>query len=439
MRAFWSVLCLELRRLARSRTAAILALVCVAWMLVLPHISTSDGTAEGARTLYVHLSLAGSFVICCVALAASCACSLSKEREESRLDLARVRPATRVSLAAGRLCAHAALGAAVLAIVCAMLVLRVGASRSCDHVLDPVLPPPSVEAEKMYERYRSLLPRLDEPDAPEELVEVLTAMTNTPKATVLRMFTQKAMDRYETVVTNATASWRFNLPDGIEGRALSARMRFASDFNLREDVRGVFSFGDFSGSVSDITKTIVKVPLAKKGGESAPAQDAAAPGVLRFTNTGPGSVMLRPRRDVKLLVAADSFAANLARAYLQLLSILAAICAFAVFLGSWLGRTVAVFTCMVMLFVGAVSSDVIVSYPDQLESDRIDRISLAITRAVELASRPLSSLSPIAALSADECVEPRQTALVVAIDGLAIPTILSLLAAFAISRKRSAV
>ena len=92
-----------------------------------------------------------------------------------------------------------------------------------------------------------------------------------------------------------------------------------------------------------------------------------------------------------------------------------------------------------MLFVGAVSSDVIVSYPDQLESDRIDRISLAITRAVELASRPLSSLSPIAALSADECVEPRQTALVVAIDGLAIPTILSLLAAFAISRKRSAV
>ena len=144
--------------------------------------------------------------------------------------------------------------------------------------------------------------------------------------------------------------------------------------------------------------------------------------------------MLRPRKDLKLLVEADTFGANLVRAYLQLVSILAAICAFAVFLGSFLGRTVAVFSCVVMLFVGAVSSDVIVSYPDQLESDRVDRISLAITRAVELASRPLSSLNPVAALSADECVEPLQTAQVIAIDGLAIPIVFSLLAAFAISR-----
>lgn len=431
MKAFWSVVMLELRRLWRSRTIAILAAVCIAWMLALPFIATSDGTAEGARTLYVHLSLGGAFVICCVALASSGACSLSREREEFRLALSRVRPVSRFSLAFGRVVALVATGAFALALCCVLLAVRVGVSRVCDHVVDPVMPHPSVEAEEMYNRYLALLPKIDEPDAPAELVEVLTAMTNAPKATVIRMFTQKASDRYVTVATNETAKWRFDAPGIGHGQSIAVRMRFASDFNLRDEVRGVFSYGGASGSVSNITKSVVKVPLSANG-----ADGAVAPGdgVLAFTNTGGNSLMLRPRKDLKLLFEADSFAANLVRAYVQLVSILAAICAFAVFLGSFLGRTVAVFSCMVMLFVGAVSSDVIVSYPDQLESDRIDRISLAVTRAVELVSRPLSSLSPVAALSADECVEPSQTALVVVLDGLAIPIVFSLLAAFAISR-----
>ena len=432
MKAFFTILLLEIRRLVRSRTAVILAAVCAAWMLIVPYIATSDGTAEGARTLYIHLSLGGAFVICCISLAASGACSLSREREEFRLALARVRPATRFSLAAGRIAALVLVGAAALAVSCAVLAVKVGVGRGCDHVVDPVMSPPSLEAEKMYERYLSLLPKLDDADAPLELVEVLTAMTNTPKATVIRMFTQKAMDRYETVATNATASWRFAVPQSEFGRQISVRMRFSSDFNLRDEVRGNFSYGDFSGSVSNMTKSVVKIPLAEKGGGVFAEE---SDGLLTFTNTGGNTLMLRPRRDIKLLIAADSFGANMLRAYLQLGAILAAICAFAVFLGSFLGRTVAVFSCMVMLFVGAVSSDVIVSYPDQLESDRIDRISLAITRAVELASRPLSSLSPIAALSNDECVEPAQTAMVIALDGFAIPMVFSLLCAFAISRK----
>lgn len=431
MRAFLSVLALELRRLARSRTAAILAAACVAWMLVLPHIATSDGTAEGARTLYVQFSLGGAFALCCIALAASGACSLSREREESRLALSMVRPVARFTLALGRIVALVIVGAVALAASCAVLAVRTGVGRGCDHVADPVMPPPAEEAEAMYARYLSLLPKIDEPDAPQELVDVLVAMTNAPKATVLRMFSQRAMDRYEAVATNATASWRFAIDENALSRPMSVRMRFSSDFNLRDEVRGVFSYGGFSGSVSNITKSVVKIPLSRNDGAT-----ASEAGLLTFENTGGNTLMLRPRRDLKLLVAADSFGANLARAYVQMLSILAAICAFAVFLGSCLGRTVAVFSCMVLLFVGAVSSDVIVSYPDQLESDRIDRISLAITRAVELASRPLSSLSPISALANDECVEPRQTLAVAALDGVAIPLAFSLLCAFAISRTR---
>lgn len=433
MKELWAAFRLELRRLLRTRTAAILIAVCIAWMLALPSIVTSDGTVDGARTLYVQLSLGGSFVICCIALATSAALSLSKERDEFRLALARVRPAPRFALAFGRIAAHTLVGAAALAVSCAILLARTGAARTCDHVVDPLMPPPQLEAEKMYERYYSLLPKIDEPDAQPELVEVLTAMTNTPRATVLRMFTQKAMDRYETVTTNSTASWRFAVGDAYpEDGRIAVRMRFSSDFNLRDEVCGNFTFGEFGGCVSNITKSIVKVPLNEKCDAAA----ACEPGVLTFANTGTNTLMLRPRKDIKLLIAADSFGANICRAYLQLVSMLAAICAFAVFLGSCLGRTVAVFTCIVMLFVGAVSSDVIVSYPDQLESDRVDRISLAITRAVEMVSRPLSSLSPVSALAADECVEPRQTAFVVLFDGIAIPLLFALLAAFAISRTR---
>lgn len=434
MRAFWSVLLLELRRLARSRTLLILVAVCVAWVFAVPRIVTSDGTADGARTLQVQLSLGGAFAICCISLAASAACSLSREREESRLALSRVRPASRFSLAMGRIVALSMTGAIALAASCASLVFLTGGGRACDHVVSPQMVSPVEEAEEMYSRYLSLLPRLDQPDAPPELVEVLVAMTNTPKATVVRMFTQKAMDRYESVSTNATASWRFAIPADTPAGRIAVRMRFASDFNLREDVRGVFSFCGLSGCVSNITKTVAKIHLAAPN--EAARGEGIGDGLLTFTNTGDNTLMYRPRRDIKLLVAADSFGANILRAYAQLVSILAAICAFAIFLGSCLGRTVAVFSCMVMLFVGAVSSDVILSYPDQLETDKIDRISLAITRAVEFASRPLNSFSPIAALADDECVEPVQTVVVFALDGLAIPILFALLCAFTIPRTR---
>lgn len=428
MKAFLSVLLLELRRLARTRTAAWLVAACAAWMFVLPHIATSDGTAEGAWTLSVQLSVGGVFAICCISLATAGACSLSREREEFRLALSRVRPAPRFMLALGRIVALTLLGAAALAVSFAILIARTDIERRCDHVKSPVMESPHEEAEKAYARYLSLMPRLDEPDPPQELVNVLTAITNTPKATIIRLLTQKALDRYETVATNSAASWRFEVPQEDSSRRISVRMRFSSDFNLRDDVNGVFSFCGLTGSVSNITKTVAKIPLA--GDFAVPMTSES----LTFTNKGDNTLMLRPRKDIKLLIEADSFGANAIRAYLQLVSILSAICAFAVFLGSFLGRTVAVFSCMVMLFVGAVSSDVIVSYPDELESDRVDRISLAITRTVEMASRPLNSFSPVTALANDECVEPSQTALVIALDGIAIPLLFSLLCAFAISR-----
>ncbi len=431
MRAFFEIFRLEMRRLWRRRTAQLLALAALAWIFCVPWLANGDGTLDGVRHVQLLLSLGGAFTICCVSLAASGALSFAAEREEFRLALARVRPAPRFALAAGRMAALSAAGAGVLALCACFVVAKYGAGRPCSRVIDPVMEPVAAEADRMYAHYLSLLPKLDDPATPEELRGVLASLTNTPKAVLSRMFMQRARDRFESIGPGATARWTFPAQDAGEG--LAVRIRFSSDFNMRDEVRGVFAFGDLSGSVSNITKSILKVPLArgaKAAGAVAPAQ---AVQTLEFANSSPNTLMLRPRKDLKLLAAADSFAWNMVRAWLQLSAMLATVCAFAVFLGSCLGRTVAVFTCGVMLFTGAASSDIIESYPDQLEENRVDRISLAVTRAVEFVCRPVFSLHPVAALADDECVAPAETLQAVAIDAFAIPALLALLSALAMA------
>ena len=433
MRAFLEIFKLELRRLWRSGAIALLLAASLAWMFAVPRIVSGDGTPEGTAQVTLQWALGGAFALCCIALGASCACSLSRERDEHRLPLAMVRPTRTTLLALGRIAANTLAGAFVLAACCGAALCVSGGSRRCSHVLNPVMDAPGVEAEKMYRRYSEMLPKLADPTIAPELRETLEAMKKTPKPILMRMFTQRARDRYQAVATNSAASWRFPPVPAAASGGLAVRLRFSSDFNMRNTVKGELAFGSARAAIDGITRSLFTVALENDGGAHIPPPD----GELVLTNTGDYSLMLRPRMDVKLLVAADSFAWNLMRAFFQLVAILAAICAFAMFLGSFLGRTVAIFTCFVMLFSGAISSDVIESYPDQLESDNIDHISLAVTRSVELVSRPLSALNPISSLAADECIEPRQTAFVAIFDGLALPLAFSLLAAFAMVRRTS--
>ena len=146
--------------------------------------------------------------------------------------------------------------------------------------------------------------------------------------------------------------------------------------------------------------------------------------------------MLRPRKDINLLVPADAFGWNLIRAYVVLVAILAFVISLGVFLSAGLGRPVAMFVAFVMLIVSEMSPSVVQQYPDELETKFVDRIGLYITRFAAEVTRPVSAAAPLEALAKDECVEPAAMLRLAAADLLAVPLFLSFLAALVLPRKQ---
>ena len=416
----WRIFWLEFTGFVRSKALALLVAASVLWMLGLPFVMKGDGTADGARELYIHYSLGGVFALLVIALLASATGSLAREREAKRLQLTLVRPVRYTLIVLGKILAHVAAGALVLAIACAALALRTGLARPCNHVLSPMLPSPSEEAKVMYESYMK---------APETPVAVKKAK----KEIVLRLLANRAVDRYETIRTNATATWKFRGVEGSGGlEGLAVRMRFTNQYDMRQDVRGMFRLGGLEGVVSNITQAVLTVPLTPRR----TLDGRQETGALAFENQGKSALMLRPRKDINLLVPSDAFGWNLIRAYAVLVAILSFVVSLGVFLSAGLGRPVAMFVAFVTLIVSEMSPSVIEQYPDELETDLADRIGLHITRFAAGVTRPVSAAAPLEALAKDECVEPATVLHLAAADFLAIPLLLALLSACLLPRKQ---
>ena len=414
MRGFLEVFRLEIAALVRSKTVAMLSVASLVWMFAMPFVVTGDGTMEGERELFVHYSLGGVFLLLIVSLVSSATGTLARERAEKRLQLTMVRPVRYFSIALAKTSALTACGAAVLALAVLVLAVRTDLSRPCNHVLKPIMPSPREEAKAMYKSF------MEDPNTP---VQVKSAR----KSAVLRLLENRAMDNYQTISTNDTATWRFN----IAGESASAvRIRFTNQFDMRDDVRGIFRIGDREGVASNITQAIVTIPLRK----AEPSTEGAD--VLSFENRGKRALMLRPRRDIDLLQAADSFGWNLLRTYLELVSILALTISFGVFLSASLGRPVALFTAIVSLIVSEMSPSVIEQYPDELEKDGVDRVGLMLTRFAAEATRPVSALNPMERLASDACVEGKEVVRVMLFEMLAVPIFLSFLSAIVLPRKQ---
>lgn len=416
MSRFFEIFRLELRALVRSKALALLALFAVAWCLVLPHLVKSDGTAAGEREILVRYALGVVFAVTLVALMGSATGSLARERAERRLQLTLVRPVRYFTVALAKTAALTAAGALVLALSAFSLALRLGVSRSCSHFLSPVLESPAQEVERMYRVY------MEDPETPDEVKKA-------PKATVLRILRQRAVDHYQGVETNATETWTFpalrtDTPPGV-------RLRFTNSFEMRQDVRGEFRLGELSAAVSNVTQAVLTVPL---GGGAIPS--AEGPWQLTFSNRGQSALMLRPRKDLKLLVRADAFGCNLVRAWLELLAVLGFAVAFSVLLSAALSRPVAAFVAAVTLLVTVMSPSVLEQYPDSLERDRIDRLGLAVTRLAARMTRPMSDLRPLEALATDECVEWPEVLGALGWNLAAFPVLFCLLAALAMPVKQ---
>jgi len=314
MRALLAIFRLELTSLVRSKTLAMLTVVSVVWMFVWPHLATGDGTVEGARELWVRYSLGGVFALLVVTLLASATGVIAREREAKRLALTTVRPVRYMGIVLAKAAALVLTGAVVLAVVCALLSVstRIGFSHPCCHVLRPVLPSPRAEAETMYEAY------MRDPETPE-------AVRKAKREVVLRVLEARAVDHYFAVRTNATARWRFDLPADLP-EGLRLRVRFAGICDSRQDACGVFRIGDFEGGVSNVTKTLLEVPLS-----STRDRNVASP-LLTFENRGRETLMLRPRKDIELMLPADTLVWNLIRTYVELVGILALVVSFGLFL-----------------------------------------------------------------------------------------------------------
>lgn len=421
MRAFAKIFWIELTALVRSKTLAMLAVASVAWMFALPQLATGDGTPEGARELYLHYSLGGVFALLVVSLLASATGSLARERAAKRLALTQVRPVRYAVIVLAKGCALTLVGAVVLALACAALPFAASiGNRDCRHVLTPVMPSLREEARVMYDAFMA------NPETPEPV-------RRAKREVVLRLLENKAVDRYDTVRTNGTARWRFDVP--AEAKELAVRLRFAGQMGTRQDLVGAFRMDGYEGVVSNITQAVLEVPLRRSGGKSASAESESSASFLTFENRGRTAVMMRPRRDIELLYPADAFGWNLLRAYVELVSVLALVIAFGLFLSASLGRPVALFVAIVVLVVGEMSPSVISQYADEFGAGTADRIGLALTRVAAEVTRPVSSLDPIARLAKDTCIEPREVVRVVVLDLVLTPLVFALLAGFVLPRK----
>ena len=411
MISFWRIFWLELTALARSKTWLMLALASVAWMLLFPRIMTGDGTVEGTRELYIHYSLGGVFALLVMALLASATGSIANERTAKRLQLTMIRPVRHCVIALAKSLALLAVGVSVLLISAVILYFDSDRSVVCSHVLSPVMESPRAEAEKMYQAY------LKDPNVADRI-------RHSKKSAVVRLLTQKAVDRYDTLATNSVTCWRF---EGVQGAVQpKVRMRFTNTFETRQEVRGTFVLGGAETVVSNITQAVLTLPIAVGFG---PCDN------LSFRNEGKSALMLRPRRDLNLLVPADAFGWNLIRACLELTAILALVIALGLFLSSGLGRPVALFVAFSALILSEMSPSVVEQYPDELDAKFADRVGLYITRFAAEITRPIATLSPLEPLSKDECIETRDVARLLIVDLIALPIIFALLAGFTMSRK----
>lgn len=415
MKAFREIFRLEWRALVRSRAFALMLVASVAWMFAVPHLVKDDGTAAGAFELNVRYSIGVVFALVLVSLASSAAGSLSKEREARRLQLTLVRPVRHFVVALARMFALVSAGAAILGVSSAVLVAQVGGGRACDHVLAPVMESPKAEADRLFDEYMEKYPDFREKVESQGEREVKLYLV------------QYVKDQLQTVATNATASWRFDLKSVPQDAEMAVRVRVTDLYGRLKHVGGEFSLGGLKGVLSHINKTIVRVPL--EGESNSDGEE------LVFRNGGGASVTINPRKDLNLLVRADNFAWNAFRAWLELTSVLSLIVAVAVFLGAALGRSVAVFSVVAMLVVMVVSPSVLEDYPDPTTMNRVDRMSLALTEAAARVTAPFNVYSPVSALESDSCVERAEALEAVGVNVVLLPLVFALLSGLVMSRK----
>ncbi len=406
---------LEWRALVRGKAlwASLAAVAFVHWLA--PGLVRGDGTDAGVREMGIRLAAGGSFAVALlVTLAAGCGL-FAREREMNRLGLTLVRPAHAFGVVTGRWLALSLFAGILLAFSGGLLLCRdAWSSTPCRHHFAPRLPSPMSVAMLQYDRY------VADPNT-------LDVIRKAPKSAVLQHLAMKENERYEVARPGETLMWDFGtFPKNAVGVPVVA-IRFAASYDMRLDVRGTFNFRTFGGDVSNKTQSVLEFPLASVATNAGER--------LSFVNRSPQNVMVRPRRDVELLLPADSFALNDLRAGVEMLSIAMFLAAFGMFLSSCLSKPVSLFTSLSLVAVALMAPGVVEQYPDTFDANFIDKTGLVMSRFVASLTDGLSNASPVANLSQDRCVEWSVALRALATNGLLLSAFLLAAAAALIRRK----
>lgn len=404
---------LTLRALVRGHVMTLLLAAVALVHVLFPSIVRADNTAAGWREMYIR-AVPGFVVAVVLVVTLACACGFfSRERETNRLALTVVRPSSALAVAVGRWLALCAVVAVALALNAVLTFARLPDAPNCRHHIAPILPPPAAVARQMMEEY------LKDPATPE-------AVRKAPRHRVLELLTNREKDRYDAIVPKESLAWTF--PAGNCDSGLAVRVCFSSASSMSRSARGTLTFGGLTGVVSNNTQTLVDIPLEGK------AVGSSATNSLVFANTGTVPMMLRPRRDLELLLPADSFLMNLFRATLQSLAVLALLAAFGIFLSAALSRPVAIFTALVMLVVALMAPDTLDQFTEELEVPLGDRIGLALSRGVACMTAAFMAPSPVSDLATGRCIEWADLARTLLEDMFVWPAVFLSLSAFVVRR-----
>ena len=377
------------RAFLRGGTLASLFAATFITYKLMPMLVRTDGTEQGAMEMFVRAVTGGVYVFLLVSVLCAAAGFFASERQGNNLALFLVRPVSAFSGVFGIWTAFCAIASMVLVLSAFLTLAAVPSDGTdvCHHHIKPVLPPPEHAASKILDRF------LEDPKTPEEIKKA-------PRATVLAFLASKEADRYEAIRHGGVLSWPFDAKV-LESEKITVRIRFSTAMELRAPVEGKFVFGGWTASVTNNTQSTIDVPLAfdkslsgKKGNSN-----------LEFVNTGKETVMVRPRKDVEILVPGDAFRMNLLRASLVQFSLIALVAAFGLFLSSGLSRPVATFTALVAAAVVAMSPSVIDQYPNEFETTWTDKFGLAVSRTVQKTTSWIESPDPIGDLSGNKFVE----------------------------------
>lgn len=414
------------RTLVRGHVLVLLLLAAVLDHVFLPLLVRSNGTSEGWREMFVRVVPGSVFSVTALALVC-CACGFfARDREQSRLALTAVRSASGFAVALGRWLALCAVGALVLALNAGLTAFRLSSAPDCQHHIRPAMPPVTTVARAMLDDY------LKDPKTPE-------AVRKAPVSTVLELLANKESDRYDVIAAGQSLRWPFP-PDVFEkkdGRMPSLRVRFATAFEMKTPLKGRFDIANLTTAVTNQTQSVLDLPLqaAAETRTSVETVEGVASLPLSFANTGRETVMLRPRRDLDLLLPADGFVWNLLRASLEMFATLALLSGFGLVLSSALSRPVAIFTAIVAIAVALMVPSVVEQFPDELGTKFADRMGLAISRLIRNTTSLVTEADPISDLATDTCVEWWNLGKCLLVNGFALPLVSLVLSAFAIRRK----